>query len=65
MDKALADYKAMFSTPLLPEVIEALTQLFDLNNPQLQGRDEATAKLLGSASPDDVLSSLGEQTFST
>ncbi|KAF0905527.1 hypothetical protein E2562_007324 [Oryza meyeriana var. granulata] len=60
-ERALADYKAMFDTSLLPAAIEALTLLFGLNNPQLQGRDEALAKMLGPMSPDDTLCSLGGQ----
>ncbi|KAF0915870.1 hypothetical protein E2562_039297 [Oryza meyeriana var. granulata] len=64
-DQALADYKAMFSTPLPPSVIEVLTLLFGLSNPQLQGRDEAVSKLLGPASLDDALNSLGKQSCST
>ncbi|KAF0928996.1 hypothetical protein E2562_011084 [Oryza meyeriana var. granulata] len=31
-DQALEEYKAMFSSPLPPEAIEALTLLFGLNN---------------------------------
>lgn len=56
-NQTLADYKAMFNTPLPQDAIDALNTLFNLNNEHMQERDEAMAAYLG---PVDAEAVMGE-----